>query len=177
MMMTVLGILMLGLIAVDILTTLAGLQPAAASGLTCPMHAPAVPPEKRPDEQGILNMLMYRKNPGQEIPEIPEGEPVKVAVGVNGRGVGELSFTPERGTSEVIVPDGTEAEVAAVVTEAGAALTPLARASFDSAGGAARVAEALGVALLMDGGTASVYGPRAFDAFREFAEIAPARGT
>ena len=30
-------------------------------------------------------------------------------------------------------------------------------------------AEALGVALLMDGGTASVYGPRAFAAFREFA--------
>src|SRR6185436_19577309 len=34
------------------------------------------------------------------------------------------------------------------------------------------VAEALGVALLMDGGTASVYGPRAWDAYREFA---PAR--
>jgi AhpD family alkylhydroperoxidase len=31
------------------------------------------------------------------------------------------------------------------------------------------VAEALGVALLMDGGTASVYGPRAWDAYREFA--------
>jgi len=36
--------------------------------------SPHVPPEKRPDEQGILNMLMYRKNPGQDIPEIPEGE-------------------------------------------------------------------------------------------------------
>jgi AhpD family alkylhydroperoxidase len=32
------------------------------------------------------------------------------------------------------------------------------------------VAEALGVALLMDGGTASVYGPRAWSAFQEFAE-------
>jgi AhpD family alkylhydroperoxidase len=32
-----------------------------------------------------------------------------------------------------------------------------------------QVAEALGVALLMDGGTASVYGPRAWDAYREFA--------
>ncbi len=32
------------------------------------------------------------------------------------------------------------------------------------------VAEALGVALLMDGGTASVYGPRALEAFREFAD-------
>lgn len=31
------------------------------------------------------------------------------------------------------------------------------------------VAEALGVALLMDGGTASVYGPRAWDAYRELA--------
>jgi AhpD family alkylhydroperoxidase len=30
------------------------------------------------------------------------------------------------------------------------------------------VAEALGVALLMDGGTASVYAPRAWDAYREF---------
>jgi AhpD family alkylhydroperoxidase len=34
------------------------------------------------------------------------------------------------------------------------------------------VAEALGVALLMDGGTASVYGPRAWDAYREFARPA-----
>ena len=31
------------------------------------------------------------------------------------------------------------------------------------------VGEALGVALLMDGGTGSVYGPRAWDAYREFA--------
>jgi AhpD family alkylhydroperoxidase len=31
------------------------------------------------------------------------------------------------------------------------------------------VAEALSVALLMDGGTATVYGPRAFAAYREFA--------
>jgi AhpD family alkylhydroperoxidase len=35
------------------------------------------------------------------------------------------------------------------------------------------VAEALGVALLMDGGTASVYGPRAWDAYREFASDPP----
>ena len=33
----------------------------------------------------------------------------------------------------------------------------------------AQVAEALGVAILMNGGPATVYGPRAFDAFREFA--------
>ena len=37
------------------------------------------------------------------------------------------------------------------------------------------IAEVLGVALLMDGGTASVYAPRAWDAYREFAaELAPA---
>lgn len=36
------------------------------------------------------------------------------------------------------------------------------------------VAEALGVALLMDGGTASVYGPRAWDAYREFAGVSNA---
>jgi AhpD family alkylhydroperoxidase len=35
------------------------------------------------------------------------------------------------------------------------------------------LAEALGVALLMDGGTASVYGPRAWAAFREFASTRP----
>ena len=36
------------------------------------------------------------------------------------------------------------------------------------------VAELLGVALLMDGGTASVYAPRAWDAYREFAaEVTP----
>lgn len=35
------------------------------------------------------------------------------------------------------------------------------------------VAEALGVALLMDGGTATVYGPRAWEAFRQFTQ-APA---
>ena len=38
------------------------------------------------------------------------------------------------------------------------------------------VAEALGVALLMDGGTASVYAPRAWDAYREFARPAPEEG-
>ena len=37
------------------------------------------------------------------------------------------------------------------------------------------VAEALGVALLLDGGTASVYAPRAWDAYREFAPPADAR--
>ena len=38
------------------------------------------------------------------------------------------------------------------------------------------VAEALGVALLMDGGTATVYGPRALAAFEEFAAPVAAAG-
>lgn len=33
------------------------------------------------------------------------------------------------------------------------------------------VAEVLGVALVLDGGTASVYGPQAWDAYREFAAV------
>jgi AhpD family alkylhydroperoxidase len=37
------------------------------------------------------------------------------------------------------------------------------------------VAEALGVALLMDGGTATVYGPRAWAAYREFAAASQPR--
>jgi AhpD family alkylhydroperoxidase len=35
-----------------------------------------------------------------------------------------------------------------------------------------QVAEAIGVAILMAGGPATVYGPRAYDAFMEFAESA-----
>ena len=38
----------------------------------------------------------------------------------------------------------------------------------------AEVADALAVALLMDGGTASVYAPRAWAAFHEFVDGAPA---
>jgi AhpD family alkylhydroperoxidase len=40
----------------------------------------------------------------------------------------------------------------------------------------AEVAEALGVAIAMDGGPGTVYGPRAFAAFREFAASATADG-
>jgi AhpD family alkylhydroperoxidase len=41
----------------------------------------------------------------------------------------------------------------------------------------AEVAELLGVALLMDGGTASVYAPRAWEAFQEFAADRRPAGT
>lgn len=43
-----------------------------------------------------------------------------------------------------------------------------ARAAAAAGATEAEVAEALGVALLMDGGTASVWAPRAFAAFHEF---------
>jgi AhpD family alkylhydroperoxidase len=43
-----------------------------------------------------------------------------------------------------------------------------AKAVADQGATAAEVAEALSVALLMDGGTATVYGPRAWSAYREF---------
>ena len=36
--------------------------------------SPHVPEAKRPDEQTMLNMLMARKQPGHEVPEIPDGE-------------------------------------------------------------------------------------------------------
>ena len=49
-----------------------------------------------------------------------------------------------------------------------------AKAAARRGASAEEVAEALGVALLMDGGTASVYGPRAWEAFHQFAEIRPA---
>jgi AhpD family alkylhydroperoxidase len=54
-----------------------------------------------------------------------------------------------------------------------------ARAAAKAGASPAEVAELLGVALLMDGGTASVYAPRAWEAFEEFhAELtqAPADG-
>lgn len=51
-----------------------------------------------------------------------------------------------------------------------------ARAAAKAGASHAEVAEALGVVLLMDGGTASVYGPRAFDAFCEFAGPPPEEG-
>ena len=39
----------------------------------------------------------------------------------------------------------------------------------------AEVAEALGVVVLMDGGTATTWGPRVWDAYREFAKPAMAQ--
>jgi AhpD family alkylhydroperoxidase len=51
-----------------------------------------------------------------------------------------------------------------------------AKAAARAGASPAEVAELLGVALLMDGGTASVYAPRAWAAYREFAEPAATSG-
>ncbi len=47
-------------------------------------------------------------------------------------------------------------------------ITYHARAAAKAGATEAEVAEALGVAVLMEGGPASVWAPRAFEAFREF---------
>jgi len=57
----------------------------------------------------------------------------------------------------------------AVVKQCDGCISYHAKAAVARGATAEECAEALGVALLMDGGTASVYGPRAFAAFNEFA--------
>ncbi len=57
----------------------------------------------------------------------------------------------------------------AVVKQCDGCIAYHAKAAVRRGATAEEVAEALGVALLMDGGTASVYGPRAWNAYREFA--------
>jgi AhpD family alkylhydroperoxidase len=61
----------------------------------------------------------------------------------------------------------------AVVKQCDGCIAYHAKAAAARGATAGEVAEALGVALLMDGGPASVYGPRAWAAFHEFAPIAP----
>jgi AhpD family alkylhydroperoxidase len=57
----------------------------------------------------------------------------------------------------------------AVVKQCDGCIAYHARAAARAGASLDEVAEMLAVALLMDGGTASVYGPRAWDAFLEFA--------
>jgi AhpD family alkylhydroperoxidase len=57
----------------------------------------------------------------------------------------------------------------AVVKQCDGCIAYHAKAAARRGATAEEVAEALGVALLMDGGTASVYGPRAWEAYAEFA--------
>ncbi len=59
--------------------------------------------------------------------------------------------------------------VIAVVKHCDGCIAYHAKAAARAGATEGEVSEALGVALLMDGGTASVYGPRAWDAYREFA--------
>ncbi len=61
----------------------------------------------------------------------------------------------------------------AVVKQCDGCISYHARAAAAAGATHEEVAEALGVALLMDGGTASVYGPRALAAFEEFAGDQP----
>ena len=57
----------------------------------------------------------------------------------------------------------------AVVKQCDGCIAYHAKAAAHRGAAPQEVAEALGVALLMDGGTASVYGPHAWDAYWEFA--------
>ncbi len=57
----------------------------------------------------------------------------------------------------------------AVVKQCDGCIAYHAKAAVARGATAEECAEALGIALLMDGGTASVHGPRAFGAFQEFA--------
>jgi AhpD family alkylhydroperoxidase len=63
----------------------------------------------------------------------------------------------------------------AVVKQCDGCIAYHAKAAARRGATAEEVAEALGVALLMDGGTASVYGPRAWDMYHEFAAATSTR--
>ncbi len=60
----------------------------------------------------------------------------------------------------------------AVSKECDGCIASHARGAVRTGATEAEVAEALGVAIAMNGGPATVYGPRAFAAYREFAEEA-----
>ncbi|MFR9802366.1 carboxymuconolactone decarboxylase family protein [Pseudonocardia sp. RS010] len=57
----------------------------------------------------------------------------------------------------------------AVTKECDGCIAAHARGAAASGAGEEQVAEAIGVAILLNGGPGTVYGPRAFAAFREFA--------
>jgi AhpD family alkylhydroperoxidase len=63
--------------------------------------------------------------------------------------------------------------VAAVVKHCDGCIAYHAKAAARQGATPEEVAEALSVALLMDGGTATVYGPRAWEAYEEFAAPRP----
>ncbi len=59
--------------------------------------------------------------------------------------------------------------VAAIVKRCDGCIASHARGAARRGATEAEVAEAIGVTMLMDGGPATVYGPRAFQAYRQFA--------
>ena len=61
----------------------------------------------------------------------------------------------------------------AVTRECDGCIAAHAEGAARSGATADEVAETMGVAILMNGGPATVYGPRAYAAFREFAAAAP----
>jgi AhpD family alkylhydroperoxidase len=63
----------------------------------------------------------------------------------------------------------------AVSSECDGCIASHARGAVRTGASEAEVAEALGVAIAMNGGPGTVYGPRAFAAFQEFAEEADAQ--
>lgn len=83
-------------------------------------------------------------------------------------------------TAEGAVPAEMKEAVAlaiSVVKHCDGCIAYHAKAAARGGATAEQVAELLGVALLMDGGTASVYAPRAWEAFLEFqAELASSEG-
>ena len=72
---------------------------------------------------------------------------------------------------EVLVPETLEAELSDLVTEAGAVITPLARASFDSTAAEARVAAALGARELAGFGSFSRPEVAALGALVDYLEL------
>jgi AhpD family alkylhydroperoxidase len=77
----------------------------------------------------------------------------------------------DTGTKELI------ALAIAVTRECDGCIAAHAEGAARSGATAEQVAEAIGVAILMNGGPATVFGPRAFAAFREFAAEAPVHRT
>ena len=83
-----------------------------------------------------------------------------------------FSALHEAAMADGVVPRHTKEAVAlalSVVKRCDGCIAYHARAAEQAGASAEEVAELLGVALLMDGGTASVYAPRAWAAFNEFA--------
>ena len=94
---------------------------------------------------------------------------LRVAMGDTWTAFGQLH---QAAVAEGALPARTKELIAlaiAVVKQCDGCIAYHAKAAARRGASDAEVADALGVALLMDGGTASVYAPRAWSAFREFA--------